>query len=62
MYSLVIKIAIEVNRAVELDMIMPAIGLKNASVLEVIVEADPNKTSIVNIITFFLLKLFYFLL
>ena len=43
MYSFVIKIAILVNRDVLLEMVMPALGLNIAKVLELIVDADPNK-------------------
>ena len=54
MYSIVIEIAIDVRRAVLLDMIIPTLGLTIDSVLEVIVEADPNKISVIINDTFFL--------
>ena len=47
MYSFVSKIAIDVNRAVQDDMIIPALGLNNAKVLEFNVEADPSKISVI---------------
>ena len=43
MYSFLIKIAMDVNRAVELDNILPALGFRIADVLEIFVEADPNQ-------------------
>ena len=55
-----IKIAIDVNRAVPLDIKMPALGFNFANVLELIVEADSNKISLKLIGTFFLLKFYIF--
>ena len=61
MYSFVIKIAIDVNRAVELDIITPALGFEIANVLEPIVEADPIKTSVVINNNVFLFNTLFFL-
>ena len=61
MYSFVIKIAIDVKRAMELDIIRPTLGLTIDSVLDVIVEADPNKMSVIIKSSFFLFKLYFFL-
>ena len=58
--SFLIKITIEVNRAVEPDLILPALGLFIDSVPEVNVETDPSKTSVMNFVSFF--KLFHFFL
>ena len=41
------EIAIEVNRAVELDITIPALGYNIDKVLELIVEADPIKISVI---------------
>ena len=60
MYSLVIKIAKLVNRAVLLEIIIPALMCINANVLELIVEADPIKNSVIISNTLFLFKLLYF--
>ena len=60
MFSSLIKIAIEVNRSVLDDIIMPAIGINIANVFEIIVEADPKKISVIIINIFFLFKDFYF--
>ena len=61
MYSLVVKIAILVNSAVLLEIIIPALGCYTANVLDFFVEADP-----VNFFfekkTFFLFKLLCFFL
>ena len=62
MYSFVIKIAIEVNRAVELDIIIPALQFNNAYVLELTVEADLIKTLVVNIIAFLLIPLYFYII
>ena len=62
MYSFVIKIAKEVNRAVLLEMIIPTLGLTIDRVEVVIVETDPNKISEIFINTIFLLKPLYFFL
>ena len=43
MFSFVIKIAIDVIRAVELDIIIPAHALKIGRVNVVIVETPPNE-------------------
>ena len=53
MLSLVIKIAIDVIRARELDMIIPALGLTNDRIVVVIVEASPNEISEKILETFF---------
>ena len=53
MYSFVIKIAIDVNRAVELDFIIAAVGFNIAIVLELVFEADPIKISVINNNIFF---------
>ena len=58
--SFVINIATDVNIAVELDIIIPALGFNIANVLELIVEADPNKISVIINKTFFLFKDLYF--
>ena len=47
MYSLVIKIAILVNSAVLLPILIPALGFNTANVLGLIVESDPIKTSLI---------------
>ena len=60
MYSSVIKIAILVNRAVLFDVIMPAHVFKIANILELIVEADPNKRSVIIKKVFFSLIFFIF--
>ena len=54
MYSFVLKIAFVVNRAVELDNI--TLGFNIANVLELIVEADLIKISVVvnKVLTFYL--------
>ena len=46
MYSFVIKIAILVNRAVLDDIILPAPGIINPNVEELIVEPDPINNNI----------------
>ena len=56
MYSLVIKIAILVNKAVLLEIILPAPGLIRPIVEELTVEADPIKISVIISNTFFLYK------
>ena len=60
MYSFVVKIAIDAKRAVELDIITPTLGFNIANVLDLIVQADPIKTSVIFENTF-LFKLLYFL-
>ena len=62
MLSLVIKIAKQVNRAVLLEIIKPALGFSTAKVVELIVEANPNKVSMRNNNTFCLFKPLYFFL
>ena len=47
MYSLVIKIAILVNKAVLLEIIIPRPGMNKPIVGELIVEADPNIISVI---------------
>ena len=61
-YSIVINIAILVNRAVLLEMIIAAPGLINPIVEELIVEADPINISVRNNSIFFLFELLYFFL
>ena len=56
MYSVVIKIAIEVNRAVELVTMIAALGFNIANVLELVVKADPNENSVIYNNTFFSLN------
>ena len=56
MYSFVIKIAVDANRAMELDNVKPAIGFKIGNVLEIILEADPIRISLINNNTFFYLN------
>ena len=58
MYSFVIKTATDANRAVLDDMIIPALGLRIDKVLELIVEADPNKTSVIITIPSFHLMIY----
>ena len=58
MHSFVIKIAIEVKRAVELVIIISALGFNVANVLKLIVEADPIKISVINIRSFFLFNFY----
>ena len=49
-----IRIAIDVNKAVELDNTMPMLGLINDIVEVLIADPDPIKISVINNITFFL--------
>ena len=60
MCSFVIKIGILVNEAVLDDMIIPAPGFIIDNVVELIVETDPNKYSVLKNTTFFFFKLLYF--
>ena len=62
MYSFVINLAIDVNRAVLLEIIIPARGLIKLIAELPIADPDPIKISVININTFFLFKLFYFFL
>ena len=62
MYSLVIKIAILVNKAVLDEIIMPAPGLIRPNVELLISDPDPIKISVIINITFFLFNFFYFFL
>ena len=56
MYSFVIKIAIEIVRAVEFDITIPTPGFNIHNELELVVEADPNHTSVIfNITSSFLM-------
>ena len=55
-YSFVIKIAIEVNKAEQLAMGIPIDGLISEKVLEVIADPDPIKISLIINNTFFLNK------
>ena len=57
-----IRIAILVNRAVLLEITMPALGFIFASVLELIVDANPIKFLLIINKIFFLFKLLYFFL
>ena len=61
-YSLVIKIAILVNKAVLDNIIIPAPGLINPIVEKLTVEADPTSVSVIINITFFFFKLLEFYL
>ena len=54
MYSLVIKIAIIVERTVEEVITLPLLGLINNIVEVVIADPDPDKTSVIIRITFLL--------
>ena len=47
MYSIVIDVAILVNRAALLDIIILKLRFKNANVLQLIVEADPIEISVI---------------
>ena len=60
--SLVIKIAIIVNKAVLLEIIIPAPGLIQPIVELPIADPDPIKISVIFNNTFFLFKLVYFFL
>ena len=62
LYSFVIKIAIDVNRAVLDDLIKPALGFNIATVLELIVEADTIQISVIINNIFFLFELLSFFL
>ena len=61
-YSLVIKIAILVNKAVLLDILLPAPGLIKPIVEVPTAEALPTRMSMIIKNTFFLFKVFYFFL
>ena len=61
-YSLVIKIAILVDKAVLLEILMPTPRQIKPIVEELIVVADPISFSVIIINTFFLFKLLYFFL
>ena len=56
MYSFVIKIAIDNERAMLEDIIIPTLWFVIAKLLESIVEADPIKNSVIINKTFFLFK------
>ena len=58
MYSLVIKIAIHVNRAVLDEIIIPAPGLINPIVEEPTAEALPTNISVIINNTFFFLLIY----
>ena len=62
MNSFVIDIAIEVKRAVLLEMIKPALGFNIAKVLELIDKVYPYKSSVIINNTFFLQKYLYIFL
>ena len=61
-YSLVIQIAILVNKAEELVIAIPMLGYNNEIVDVEIEDPDPKRTSMIINITFFLFKLLYFFL
>ena len=62
MYSLVIKIAIDINKPEELLNTIPMLGFINDIVEVVIADPDPNKISVIINNIFFLLILLYFFL
>ena len=62
MYSFVIKIAIDVNKAVELVNTIPIVGFINDIVEVVIVDPDPNYIPVIYENNFFLFKLLHFFL
>ena len=62
MYSLVIRIAIDLNKAVELINTMPMPRFINDIVEMVIADPDPNNFSMIIHNTFFLFELLYFFL
>ena len=61
-YSFVITIAILVNKAALDDITIPALGFNIANVVDLTVEADPARISVIPKNTFFLFKLLYFFL
>ena len=61
-YSFVIKIAIEVNKAEQVVMGIPIDGLISEKVLDVIANPLPIKISVIINKTFFLFKFLYFFL
>ena len=60
MYSFVIKTAIPVNKAVLLQIIIPAPGLINPNVKELIADPDLIKISVIINNTFFFLNFYIF--
>ena len=60
MSSSVIYIAVDVSRAVLLDIITPALELNIANVLEIIAEADPTRISVDFVEVFFIYDFSYF--
>ena len=62
MYSLAIKIAIFVNKAVLLEIIIPAPGVISPIAEVLIADPDPIKISVIINNIFFLFKLLYFFL
>ena len=60
MYSFVVKIALDVKRAVELVNATPLLGISIDNVEVVTADPDPNKISLLNNITFFLFIFLYF--
>ena len=60
MYSLVIKTAMDVRRAVELVKNLPILGFINDIVEVSIADPDPIKNSVIINNTFFLFKPLYF--
>ena len=62
MFSFVIKIAINVKRAVELVNTIRMLGFNNDIVEIPIADPDPNKFSVIINNTFFFLRIFYFFL
>ena len=64
MYSFVIRVAIDINKAVELINTIPMLGLNNDFVETFFLDPDPNKKTYVIFfnVTFSLFKLLYFFL
>ena len=62
MYSLVINTAIQVNRAVLLEILIPAPGLIKPTVELLTVEADPINLSVIFNKTFFFFRFLFFFL
>ena len=60
--SLVIKIAKDVNKAVQLVITIPMLGFKIDIVEVPVADSDPIKISVIKNNTFFLFKLLYFFL
>ena len=60
MYSFVVKIALDVNRAVEMVNATPMLGISIDIVEVFTADLDPNKVSLLNNNTFFLFNFLYF--